>query len=142
MPPLGYRTLGRAIRSGNRVQSLSALPITPARARRTASTSSKQVSAARSILESGNSAPKWSGRGVFGVALAASLLGWGIATTMTGRGGKGLMLLDSMAQFPRYASVKEMEIVSAFPSLPSLRGLGAYDPGRMWRSICRINPGS
>lgn len=110
MPPLGYRTLGRAIRSGNRVQSLSALPITPARARRTASTSSKQVSAARSILESGNSAPKWSGRGVFGVALAASLLGWGIATTMTGRGGKGLMLLDSMAQFPRYASVKEMEI--------------------------------
>lgn len=142
LPPLGYKTLGRAIRSGNRVQSLSALPITSAeRTRWTASTSastgtsSKQALGARPIPETGNSAPKWSGQGVLGVALAASLLGWGIATTITGRNGKGLMLLDSRAQFPRYASVKEMKIVSSFPSSP--RVLGTYDA---WKALASSMP--
>ncbi|ROV93252.1 hypothetical protein VPNG_09551 [Cytospora leucostoma] len=38
------------------------------------------------------------------------LLGWGIATTITGVDGKGLLLLNRKAPIPQYASAKEMEI--------------------------------
>lgn len=121
-PSLGYRVLGRVARSGNRARWLPALPITAAaaaRSRRHASTSSKPDSTARSIPEVGGSSPKWTGHGVLGVALAAGLLGWGLSAMIPGPNGKGMMLLDSKAQFPRYASLKEMEIVSVvfFPDL-------------------------
>lgn len=112
MLPLRFSTLRRVVRSRNRVQSLFALPITATQSRRIASNSSKQAAWARSDPETGDKATKWTGHGVFGVALAAGLLGWGIATTSTGRNGKGMMLLDSKEQFPRYASLKEMKIVS------------------------------
>ncbi|KAI3399429.1 hypothetical protein diail_6902 [Diaporthe ilicicola] len=58
----------------------------------------------------GDSAPAWTGNGVLGVALVAGVLGWGLATMVTGGSGKRPMLLDSKQQPPRYASTREMEI--------------------------------
>lgn len=65
----------------------------------------------RSTPPEGDPAPKWTGSGVFGVAFGAALVGWGIAAMTMGRNGQGAVLLDSKKQFPRYANLKEMEIV-------------------------------
>lgn len=64
--------------------------------------------------------PKWTGGGVFGVALVAGLLGWGIASATLGPAQKSTWRLDSVKQFPRYASMKEMEIVSNFLACTAL----------------------
>ncbi|KAJ4413020.1 D-lactate ferricytochrome c oxidoreductase [Gnomoniopsis sp. IMI 355080] len=62
--------------------------------------------------KSSTTGPGWSGNAVLSVGLAAGLLGWGLAavTMSDGVGAKGVTLLDSRKQWPRYASLKEMEI--------------------------------
>lgn len=74
-------------------------------------------------MEQGHSAPKWSGHGVLGVGLAAGLLGWGIASVTMSRDGKGAALLEGYKQWPRYASMKEMEMVRLLSPLPLLVSL-------------------
>lgn len=114
VPSPGYQTLGRILRSEHRVRSPSALPARAMRLQRASSTISTRASGARSNPVAGDLSPKWTGHGVLGVALAAGLLGWGIAATTTGGDGKGSLLLDRKASSPQYASAKEMEIVGVF----------------------------
>lgn len=47
--------------------------------------------------------------------LGAALLGWGAATVTMRRNEYGPVLLDSKKPIPRYASLKEMEIVRRPP---------------------------
>lgn len=123
LPPSCTRTLGQAARTGNKVRTMPgtvpatsiATVTTPAR-RWTSTGPGLTPDAARtdrrSLPNDGESASRWSGGAVFGVGLSAGLLGWGIASMSTGRGEKGAWRLDSLKQYPRYASMKEMEIVS------------------------------
>lgn len=117
LPPSSTRTVGQAARTGNKVRVLpngyfAAASITAARPIQRFATTHAAQSSSRPASGGGNeSAPKWTGSSVFGVAVAAGLLGWGFASVATGRSGKGAWLLDSEKQFPRYASMKEMEIV-------------------------------
>ncbi|KAL2017038.1 hypothetical protein VTK56DRAFT_2650 [Thermocarpiscus australiensis] len=53
-------------------------------------------------------ASAWPLSGVFAVAVAAGLLGWG-ASELRHRGFPGTVLLDSAFPAPRYASMREME---------------------------------
>ncbi|KAF3765121.1 hypothetical protein M406DRAFT_278842 [Cryphonectria parasitica EP155] len=119
LPPSSTRSLGRCFRPGNKLQisTSSAALAGAARSlavankaiqRRYTSTTSKSSSQSAHTQQS--PASKWSGNGVFGIALVAGLVGWGLATTTMGRDGKGAMLLDSIGHFPRYASMREMEI--------------------------------
>lgn len=92
-----------------------ALPIAAKPNQRNASTSSSTAATKTQpgSAAGGDPAPAWTGNGVFGVALVAGILGWGIATLATGRNGKGPTLLDSKQPLMRYASMREMEIVRA-----------------------------
>lgn len=100
-----------------------ALPIAAKPNQRNASTNSSAAAAKTQpgSAAGGGSAPAWTGNGVFGVAVVAGILGWGLATLATGRDGKGSTLLDSKQPLMRYASMKEMEIVRAYLTGPSER---------------------
>lgn len=90
-----------------------ALPIIVKPNWRNASTgSTKPATKDRPSSTSGvDSALAWTGNGVLGVALLAGVLGWGLATLVTGGNGKRPTLLDSKQPLLRYASRREMEIV-------------------------------
>lgn len=123
LPPSCTRTLGQAARTGNKVRAMpgtvpatSIATVTPPARRWTSTSPGPTPDAARTdrrpLPNDGESASRWSGGAVFGVGLTAGLLGWGIASMSTGRSEKGAWRLDSLKQYPRYASKKEMEIVS------------------------------
>lgn len=124
LPPTCTRALGQTARSGNKARAVpravAATSITAATGwpiRRWAGTTPTRTAAAPNDQTSSSTgevgeAPKWTGAGVFGVALAGGLLGWGVASLKDARAEKGTWRLDSGNQFPRYASMKEMEIVS------------------------------
>ncbi|KAK7735692.1 D-lactate ferricytochrome c oxidoreductase [Diaporthe eres] len=113
LPPacaLGRR--GAVACRGINLRASPALSITAKPNRRFASTDNATTAAkaAPSPAAGADSAPAWTGNGVFGVALLAGVLGWGLATLATGGKGKGSTLLDSKKPLLRYASMREMEI--------------------------------
>jgi D-lactate dehydrogenase (cytochrome) len=59
------------------------------------------------------SGPAWTGQRVLAIAAAAGAVGWGLASIESGR-FPGAMLLDS--KVPKYASMREMELVRGFVS--------------------------
>lgn len=113
MPP---QTLGRATYSGNKVPASLRLSTAPSIASRRFASSSSNSSKSSTVENvqgsklSGTSS-RWSGNAVFGVGLAAGLLGWGFAAVSMSQDGKGMTLLGSKKQWPRYANLKEMELV-------------------------------
>lgn len=119
LPTSCTRSIGQAARAGNKVGALPAAatsartPTTPVRRRASTGTSAAQTGRPTPEDRHDEPAPKWTGGGVLGVAIGAGLLGWGIASVTTRRNGKSAWLLDSNKPFSRYASLKEMEIVSA-----------------------------
>ncbi|KAJ9155353.1 D-lactate dehydrogenase [Pleurostoma richardsiae] len=52
---------------------------------------------------------QWTGQRVLGIAAAAGILGWGVAS-LSSRSGSRAMLFDSRKPLPRYASIPEMEV--------------------------------
>ncbi|POS80147.1 glycolate oxidase [Diaporthe helianthi] len=113
LPPacaLGRRALVSC--RGTNLRPSLALPIAAKPNQRHASTNSSAAATKTQpgSAAGGDPAPAWTGNGVFGVALFAGVLGWGLATLATGRNGKGSTLLDSKQPLMRYASMKEMEI--------------------------------
>lgn len=116
LPRIPPQTFSRATQSGNKVPASLRLSIAPSIAsRRFASSSSGHnsttVSNAQGSGKSEGSSSRWSGNAVFGVGLAAGLLGWGFAAVTMSRDGKGMTLLGSRKQWPKYASLKDMEAV-------------------------------
>lgn len=63
----------------------------------------KRISAAKT-------ASTWTGASVLAIAAAAGLLGWSVATISV-KGFPGAMHLDSKIAFPKYASMRDMELV-------------------------------
>lgn len=98
-------------------RSSPALSITAKPTRRFASTNNATTAAKAEpgSATGGDSAPAWTGNGVFGVALLAGVFGWGLATLATGGNGRGSTLLDSKQPLLRYASMREMEMVRNSP---------------------------
>lgn len=61
-------------------------------------------------------AAAWSGRGVVAIAAAAGVLGWAVASTLTGRNDQqGRRISFDSDPNPRYASMFEMERVGLPP---------------------------
>lgn len=115
LPPSCRRQIGPSIRTGYNWRALpchdlSATSIIATRptGRNTSTTTNGINPNCRSPKAEEELAPKWSGSGVVGIALGAALLGWGMATVTTNRSP---LLLDSKRPVPRYASLKEMEVV-------------------------------
>lgn len=116
MPP---QTLGRATYSGNKVPASLRLSTAPSIASRrfASSSNSSNPSTVENVQgsKSSGTSSRWSGNAVFGVGLAAGLLGWGFAAVSMSQDGKGMTLLGSKKQWPRYANLKEMELVRENP---------------------------
>ena len=64
-------------------------------------------------------ASTWTGPGVLAVAAVAGLLGWGVAS-LSGKEFPGAMRLDSRIVMPRYASMRDMEVVGFVVATPDL----------------------
>ncbi|PSR85753.1 hypothetical protein BD289DRAFT_368161 [Coniella lustricola] len=118
LPPSSARSLGlgRRAHSVNKLQaciaasSVLAAKSFPAASRPTRRHASSTASSPGTGSQRQRSSVRWSSSSVFGIALAAAVVGWGAASVSIWRDGKGSMLLDSFSQPPRYASMKEMEI--------------------------------
>lgn len=123
LPPSCRKQIGRSVRTGYhnwralpRHKYLSATSI--ATRRHASNTTTGADSNSQSSKTEEGSASKWSRNSVFGIALGAALLGWGVATVSLSRDGQGPVQLDSKKPFPRYASMKEMEIVRSPNAYP------------------------
>lgn len=61
-------------------------------------------------IKEAKNASTWALSGVFAVAVGAGLIGWGLSELRHG-GFPGTVMLDSLFPMPKYANLREMELV-------------------------------
>lgn len=105
------RHFGRARATADASASPSTIAVS-AKARFSTTSTLGPKNAARKISAT-RTASTWNGSGVLTIAAAAGLLGWSWATYRV-QGFPGAMLLDSKVSSPKYASMRDMELVGNF----------------------------
>ena len=105
------RPLGRSA-TGTAAFASSFRAAVPGRAR-FLTTSASRRNAAGKRIPAARTASTWTGPGVLAIAAAAGLLGWSVATIGV-KGFPGAMRLDSKVAMPKYASMRDMEVVRSF----------------------------
>lgn len=110
----GLRPLGRSATAAATTTTSSFGNAAPATAPRFFNSSAfRRNTAGGNSGGKAGSGPAWTGQRVLAIAAAAGAVGWGLASIESGR-FPGAMLLDS--KVPKYASMREMELVRGFVS--------------------------
>lgn len=109
-PPFGRSTAVSASVAAAAARRLSvpSVPATPGMVQLSTSAIRRSPSGAKVFTKS---ASTWSSSGVVAIAVAAGVLGWSLASVKDDKGFPSAILLDSKIAAPKYASMREMELV-------------------------------